>query len=77
MTGGGGKYVSKYEPLWQWISRTSGDTVMLTFSEIERILGFPVDHSFLNAKKELRDYEWQTGKISIKNETVTFERIGK
>ena len=35
----------------------------------------PIDHSFLNSKKELSDYGYTVGKISMKNQTVDFERI--
>ena len=34
------------------------------------ICGFPIDHSFLNCKKELEAYGYQVGKISMKNQTV-------
>ena len=42
--------------------------------EIQSILGFPIDHSFLNYKKELLAYGWNVKKISMKEETVLFER---
>ncbi len=43
--------MSKYDPLWRYIQTTSPG--ILTFDEVERICGFPINHSFLNAKKEL------------------------
>jgi len=49
----------------------------LTFAEIEQIVGLPIDHSFLNYKKELLAYGYKVGKISMKKQTVTFERNGE
>ena len=45
--------MSKYEPLWQWIAKNGTDSFKLTWDEIERITGIPIDHSFLTFKKEL------------------------
>ena len=33
-----------------------------------------MNHSFLNEKKELTAYGWRVDKISLKAETVTFEK---
>ncbi len=35
----------------------------------------PIDHSFLKYKKELTDYGYQVGKISMREQTVIFSRI--
>ena len=51
------------------------DSFKLTFAEIEEIASKPIDHSFLNYKKELPDYGFKVGKISLKNQTVAFERV--
>ncbi len=66
--------MSKYEPLWKWIQNNGTDSFQLTYAEIENILGFPIDHSFLTFKKELLDFGFAVGKISMKNQTVSFER---
>lgn len=66
--------MSKYEPLWSYVKAQENDFV-LTYEQIEKILGFPIDHSFLTFKKELNDYGWQVGKISMKNKTVNFIKI--
>lgn len=47
----------------------------LTFDEIEGLLGFPIDHSFLTYKKELMKYGFKVRKIAMKEQTVSFERI--
>ena len=47
----------------------------MTFDEIKEVLGFPIDHSFLNYKKELSEFGYQTGKISLKEQTVIFKKI--
>jgi hypothetical protein len=66
--------MSKYDPLWTWIKDNGTDSFLLTFDEIEKIAGIPIDHSFLNFKKELLNYGFKVGKISLKNKTVVFER---
>lgn len=63
-----------YQPLWEWLVRRNGETVKLTYSEIAGIAGVPMNHSFLNKKKELTVYGWRVGKISLKAKTVTFEK---
>jgi len=35
----------------------------------------PIDHSFLNCKKELLNYGYKVGKISLKGKTVDFEKV--
>lgn len=67
--------MSKYDPLWKWIAENEQEKYKLTYDQIEEILGFPIDHSFLKYKKELLDFGFQVGKISMKEETVTFERV--
>lgn len=67
--------MSKYKPLWDWIKANKNDGFSLSYAEIEAVLGFSIDHSFLNCKKELEDYGFTVGKISMKNQTVSFERI--
>lgn len=64
--------MSKYEPLWNWVKENVTDSFKLTFEEIEKIAGIPIDHSFLNYKKELQNYGFKVGKISLKEQTVTF-----
>ena len=68
--------MSKYEPLWNWIKENGRDSFKLSYAEIENILGFPIDHSFLTYKKELLEYGFTVGKISVKEQTVSFERKG-
>lgn len=63
---------SKYTPLGDYIRQSDATEVILTFDDIQRILGFPIDHSFLNYKKELLEYGYQVAKISLKEKTVRF-----
>lgn len=65
--------MSKYEPLWKYIEANAPN--VLTFDEIEKICGFPIDHSFLAYKKELLEYRYKVGKISMKEKTVRIEGI--
>ena len=67
--------MSKYDQLWKWISENGTDSFKLTYSEIEEIAGLPIDHSFLNLKKELLGYGYRVGKISMKEETVAFDKV--
>ncbi len=66
--------MSKYEPLWKWIKENGTDSFKLTYAEIEEIAGLPIDHSFLSFKKELLEYGFKVGRISMKEQTVAFER---
>ena len=67
--------MSKYDALWVWIKENGKDSFKLSFAEIEQIAGFPIDHSFLTYKKELMGYGYQVGKISMKNQTVVFQKL--
>ena len=67
--------MSKYEPLWDWVGKQTAKNFTLTFTEIQQVLDFPIDHSFLNDKKELLAYGYRVGKISIKKQTVDFQKI--
>lgn len=67
--------MSKYEPLWKWIKENGSERFKLSCAEIRQILGFSIDHSFLTFKKELIEYGFRVGKISMKEETVFFEKL--
>lgn len=64
--------MSKYHKLWEWIGKNGTDSFTLSFDEIERIAGLPLDHSFLAYKKELLDYGYAVQKISMKAQKVNF-----
>ena len=64
--------MSKYTPLWEYIKTHKERDLRLTFAEIEAIVGVPIDHSFLKYKKELLEYGYEVGKISMKEQTVVF-----
>lgn len=66
--------MSKYQALWEYVRAKECKSLKLTFDEIADIVGIPLDHSFLNYKKELTEYGWQVGKISMKEQTVIFEQ---
>ena len=67
--------MSKYEPLWNYLKDNNKDSYKLTYKEIENILGFPIDHSFLTYKKELISYGYEVIKISMKDKTVLFNKL--
>ena len=68
--------MSKYASLWEYIQKRGEPSFTLTFAEIQSVAGVPLDHSFLNAKKELAEFGYQVGKISLKEQTVVFTKIG-
>lgn len=67
--------MSKYEPLWRWVEKNGSDRFKLSYHEIEEILGFSIDHSFLTYKKELLEFGYKVGKISMKEQCVSFEKV--
>lgn len=66
--------MSKYDALWAWIRENGTDSFYLTFAEIKQIAGLPIDHSFLASKKELMGYGYQVVKVSLKEQTVFFQK---
>ena len=64
--------MSKYDALWKYVSEADKDSFKLTYAEIENVAGVPIDHSFLTYKKELIEYGYKVGKISMKEQTVEF-----
>ncbi len=69
--------MSKYAPLWEYVAKSAERQLTLTFAQIESAAGAPLDHSFLRYKKELAEYGWQVGKISMKAQTVLFIKIAE
>lgn len=70
--------MSKYFNLWQYVDNlfriTEEDYVMLSFDEIQKVLGFEIDHSFLKAKKECLAWGYQVEKILLKEKKIKFSR---
>ena len=67
--------MSKYEPLWNYIKENKQESYKLTYEEIKDILGFEIDHSFLAYKKELKEYGYEVGKISMKEKNIIFNKV--
>lgn len=67
--------MGKYNLLWEYVQENGSKSFMLTFDEIKDIVGLPIDHSFLKYKKELTEYGYKVGKISMKEQTVVFNKI--
>lgn len=68
--------MSKYNALWEYIQKNGSPSIKLSFTEIHDIAGIEIDHSFLNYKKELIQYGYQVGKISLKEQTAIFNKLG-
>ena len=69
--------MSKYNALWEYVKNNGNPQIKLTFEEIRDIIGIEIDHSFLNYKKQLTQYGYQVGKISLKEKTVVFNKAEK
>jgi len=67
--------MSKYDKLWNYIKENDKEEYILSYEEVKDILGFDIDHSFLTYKKELKEYGYEVGKISLKNKNITFKKI--
>lgn len=67
--------MSKYNLLWEYVQKNGSQSFKLTFDEIQNIAGIPIDHSFLKYKKELVEYGYEVGKISMKEQTVIFNKM--
>jgi len=67
--------MSKYNALWECIQKRGELSMKMSFDEIRGIIGIDIDHSFLNYKKELIQYGYEVGKISLKEKTVIFNKI--
>lgn len=67
--------MSKYDVLWAHIQNCGQPQLTLTFDEIGRIAGTPLNHSFLKYKKELLPYGYEVQKISMKAQSVRFARL--
>ena len=67
--------MSKYNLLWDYAKKNGTQTFKLTVNEIAKIAGIPIDHSFLNYKKECKEYGYEVGKISLKEQTVIFNKL--
>ena len=68
--------MSKYNSLWEYVQNNGKQSFKLTFEEIQNIAGIAIDYSFLKYKKELIDYGYEVKKISMKEQTVIFNKIG-
>lgn len=79
--------MSKYAPLQTHLQEGQGSQVPMTFSEVEKVLGFSLPPSARShpawwsnnrgtnvAVKAWRDAGWRTSRVSIPEERVTFVR---
>lgn len=66
--------MSKYDNLWLYVAESGSEKMILSYEDIEKIAGVPIDHSFLTYKKELLEYGYKVGKISMKNKTIEFNK---
>lgn len=67
--------MSKYEPLWKYLKNNNKENYKLSYEEIKNIIGFEIEHSFLNYKKEAKEFGYEVNKISMKEKTVIFNKV--
>ncbi len=67
--------MSKYQPLWEYVSKLNSFPLILSFDDAFFILGFKLDHSFLTYKKEAEAYNFVVQKISLKEKKIVFDKI--
>lgn len=67
--------MSKYEPLWRFLSGDGSGCIQFSFGRIDEILGFPIDHSFLHYKLEAEKYGYRVERISLKQKWIAISRI--
>jgi hypothetical protein len=67
--------MSKYDPVWKYLQNDKNNLIILSFEEIKNILGFKIDHSFLNYKKESEVYGYKVNKISLKEKEIEFIKL--
>lgn len=67
--------MDKYKPLWEYISKQQEECFYLSFEDIKNILGFPVDHSLLNNKKNLENYGYKINHIFLKEKKMEIIKI--
>ncbi len=67
--------MGKYDKLWEHVQQTGAPQLTLTLDEAGQIAGVPIDHSFLQYKKELPAYGYVVVKISLKHVTVQFRKL--
>ena len=66
--------MSKYDALWESILERGQPRLTPSFDAVEELAGVPLDHSFLNCKRELTAYGYAVDRISMKNRIVLFIR---
>lgn len=67
--------MSKYVKLYEFISNSQEKELLMSFKEIEAIIGFKLDHSFLKYKKELEVYGYKVNKIYLKDKIIHFVKL--
>lgn len=67
--------MDKYQKLWEYVVKQDQDQLDLTFEQVNDIAGVPMDHSFLQYKKNLLPLGFKVEHIYMKKGIVSFERV--
>jgi hypothetical protein len=82
--------MSKYEPLPQFLASVGGEALRMSFSEIERILGFKLPKSAYQHEawwsnnatghshaRAWMKFGWRTEAVDLAGRKVTFQRLAR
>lgn len=79
-------HTGKYQALWAYLDEQRGPELKLSFSDVERILGFPLPASSRKhlphwygyagsaVARAIRDAGWKATKVDLNAQTVVFVR---
>ena len=67
--------MSKYQRLWEKIAASGEDELTLSFDQVKDWAGVPLDHSFLNYKKELLNYGYQVDHVYLKKRSILIKKL--
>ena len=66
----------KYDALWAYIQGLNEEKPILRFADVEKNCRYTVGSFFFDVQKELAQYGYAVGKISMKSQTVLFIKKG-
>ncbi len=67
--------MSKYQTLWKCVKSIDSFPLELSFDEIEKITGIPVNQTLFTSKKEAEEYGFMIRKVSKKEKFVIFDKL--
>jgi len=83
------EHTGKYRPLWQWLKAQQPDVLVMTFADIERVLGFHLPpssrrhashwHGYEGSAvaRAIRDAGFRARNLDLASEIVELHRVGQ